>query len=552
MGCGKIYVLCCKKVNVEGSIFMKFLEQKKTFIYRAETILIICCTICCLSVLCYFNFRGFALFCNSDTYADCQVAVRMWEQKTLFPQGWTFGNQYYVIATPVLAAGLYGLIGDINIAMPLATQIMTALIFISLIWMIKSFSSDIREIAFGCFLLPVTVVCVWGPSSLNSLLFFSQASFYACYLITLFVVFGDYARSFHSDKKRPAAWGLSMLLCFATGMQSLRQTAIMILPILAYELFYRTRMVIAKQGKWKDNLHTLIRALSYAAANILGVVIIKLFNVPSAAIYQNDMTASSEYWLKQIRAIGDALIQITSLDYILQGDFGKVLAAHIVLVIVIALVGGFFWCTRISRQENGLEQCWFLFLIGIFGVCLASVMVGITLRSIYLFMWFPMATLSGLIVIRKVPSLIRCGIITIACAIGILSLFYSYQPYMHIIAEETPYEAQLSQWACDNGYEYIYGEYWGTAPQIAVHSHGKLEAGCWHTADNVFWVEPSNTPQDIYGAEQNEKAIYVFNAAEEHKALAVAEERGAALTKEASFGDFQVYTASEPLMQRIR
>lgn len=534
-------------------MLMKIMEEKKKAIYRAETILIIFCTICCLVVLCFFNFCGFATFCNSDTYADCQVAIRMWEQKTLFPQGWTFGNQYYVIATPVLAAGLYGLIGDINIAMPLATFIMTVLIFTSLIWMIKSFSSDIREIAFGCFLLPISVICVWGPSSLHSLLFFSQASFYACYLITLFVVFGDYARSFHSDKARPAAWGVSMLLCFATGMQSLRQTAIMILPILAYELFYRMRMVITKQGKWTDNLRTLIRAISYAAANIFGVVLMKLFNIPSAPIYENDITASSEYWLQQIKTIGNALIEITSLDYILRGDFGKVLAVQIILMIILVLTAGVLWCSRIFRQENGLELCWFLFLIGIFGICLASITVGVTLRSIYLFMWFPMAALSGLIVIRKVPNIVRCGIFVVVCAVGVLSVLYGYQPYMHIIADEMSYEVQLSQWACDNGYEYIYGEYWGTAPQIAVHSHGDLEAGCWHAVDNLFWVELSNTPQDIYGAEQNEKAIYVFNGAEEEKrALILAEERGAILRKMIEFGDFEVYTASEPLMRLRR
>ena len=47
-------------------------------------------------------------------YSDAQIAKLMWEQKTIFPKNWIFGNQYYVIATPVLAAVMYGICGDIQ------------------------------------------------------------------------------------------------------------------------------------------------------------------------------------------------------------------------------------------------------------------------------------------------------------------------------------------------------------------------------------------------------------------------------------------------------
>ena len=102
--------------------------------------LAICCMFAFLSVYTLINMRTLAQFCNSDVYADMQVARRMWEQKTLFPEGWAFGNQFYVVATPVLAALFYGITGNINLAMGLATEMMTILIFLSLGWLLRELS----------------------------------------------------------------------------------------------------------------------------------------------------------------------------------------------------------------------------------------------------------------------------------------------------------------------------------------------------------------------------------------------------------------------------
>ena len=106
----------------------------------------------------------------------------------------------------------------------------------------------------------------------------------------------------------------------------------------------------------------------------------------------------------------------------------------------------------------------------------------------------------------------------------------------------------MSQWAVEQGYSYVYGDYWGTAPQIAVCSEGKLDAGCWHRPENVFRVEISNTPQDIYGEAENEKAIYVFTDEDETQGLQCAEDRGVSLMKVAEFGKYRAYTAPIPLM----
>ena len=270
-------------------------------------LLMIACICVHLIVYGYLNFEGFARYCNADVYADTQIAVRMWEQKALFPEGWIFGNQFYVAATPVLAALMYGLTGSVNMAMVLATEIMTLLIFVSFIWMLRSMTKDILLQVTACLVLFTANVAPYGPYSVNSMLFFTQASFYACYLITLFVVFGDYIRVYTGEKESGIAWGLSMVLSFAMGMQSLRQTVVMVLPILACEIFVTLRRKILGKTAW--NRKTLVRSLSYAGANLAGVVTIELLNPPNMSIYGDLEAASLESIVQKLEPVKTSLFE---------------------------------------------------------------------------------------------------------------------------------------------------------------------------------------------------------------------------------------------------
>ena len=87
--------------------------------------------ILCIRAILIINFQGFPRYCDTDMYSDTLVAKLMWEQKTLFPQNWVFGNQFYVIATPVLCALFYGVTGNLNFSMGLAFTVMGLLILVS-------------------------------------------------------------------------------------------------------------------------------------------------------------------------------------------------------------------------------------------------------------------------------------------------------------------------------------------------------------------------------------------------------------------------------------
>lgn len=511
---------------------------------------VVFCILAQLLLFAYLNFRGLSRYCNSDVFADMQVAKRMWEQKTFFPDGWTFGNQFYIVATPALAALAYGVCGNINLAMAVATEVMMALVILSFLWLLRAVTKDFLTALAGCLLLLMCVIAPYGVYSMNSLLFFTQASFYSCYLITMFVVFGDYARAYLSDKPRVAAWMVSLLLSFATGMHSFRQTAVMILPIAAYELFYGLRNLLQRRTFWqKRDVSRIIRVASYAVVNLSGVATVKLMNVPSSPIYGNTQMSAVENFGDKLAAVVGAAEEITSLDYLLAGDYSRFLAIVIAVPIVLAVAAALLWIARIKRQEDALELYWILCLIGIAGVFLSSILMDITLRGIYVFMWFPLVAFSGLMVLRKIPSIPGYAAVAAVCLLSLGSLLYCYGPYVSEVSEAEETDAQrMSQWAVSQGYAFVYGDYWGTAPQIAVWSEGKLDAGCWHGSENVFQIEAANTPQDIYTDADNERAIYVFTAEDEAQGLQKALERGVALTESAQFGKFHAYTSPIQLM----
>ena len=128
--------------------------------------LIVVLTVICIAahflLYAYLNFAGLPRYCNSDVFADMQLAKRIWEQKSLFPTGWGFGNQYYVVGTPVLAALFYGMLGSINAAMAIATEVMSVLIMLSFLWLLRGCGEPLISRAFWlCVAAVFRDITVW-------------------------------------------------------------------------------------------------------------------------------------------------------------------------------------------------------------------------------------------------------------------------------------------------------------------------------------------------------------------------------------------------------
>ena len=107
----------------------------------------------------WINFFGFEQFATCDVYADTLYAMEAWKSKSIFPEGWVFGNQFYVASTPVLCALLYGITGKINLSMILATTMMTALLILTLTWMLRPITTRLQRVAAVAIFLGGMVTC---------------------------------------------------------------------------------------------------------------------------------------------------------------------------------------------------------------------------------------------------------------------------------------------------------------------------------------------------------------------------------------------------------
>lgn len=517
------------------------------------------CILICLWVYAYINWKRFAISCDTDMYADVLLAKKMWEQKTLFPDGWVFGNQYYVAATPVVAALFYGLLGNTNRAMRCATECMTLLILISFLWMlfgmdnIKGRTREKWRYGLTCCLLLLVLPISSGYHYGSGDFFYLQCSYYACYLISAFVIFGDYIRSFADAAPRYPAWIASLLLCFATGMQSIRETAVAILPVAAYEIllllvhFGRRR----KDRRRNHQMH-LIRAISYFAANIAGIVVIRLLDIPHISIVGDYSLTKPQELLERLQNAWGVFCMYIRIPEILSAEthwFFRVFWLSAPLMVILAAICLFRDAENIKKDEMRI----FLFcLLGVAGTIASGTFLDISLHTNYMFMWCPLVAVSGGILLKSLLPQLRVIFIGGVCILCMANLYYStgMAGIFYRFTEETIFQRDLALWAVNEGYEYVYGA-WDTSPRVAVYTDGSLEAGYWIGQDKIY--EPSGylNLQNIYGVEENEKAIYVFTNADEEEALRIAEERGVQMTKVADFGVYRAYTASEPLMKKM-
>lgn len=551
-------------------------SRKRPELYRRGLIVLTAvCIGAYLLTYAIMNIYGFKLYCNTDMYADTLIARLMWEQKSLFPEGWVFSNQYYVVATPVLAALFYGVIGDVNIAMVLATEVMTVLILLSFLYLIRAFTEDPLAYLLGCLLLMASVIAPDIPENRPSQIFFVQASYYACYLIGFFVVVGDYIRCFQTKQRRIGAWVLSLFLSFALGIQSLRQTVAMVLPIAACEIFLALRRLLYKQKPWsRENVGSLIRALSYGIANLAGLVTLERIDPLHTAVYGSfQLTPLDQIW-ERFYPIWPAFQVISGLKYGFGENGSPFLAFVSLFCIGIVAAAAVLWLLRIRRPENPLELCWLVCLVGIVGTALSTVVTGVNIRHIYLFLWYPLVAFSALLIFLRLPIWGRGLAVVLVCVLSLGNLTHGYTLGAETALQNSPSYAgkafrmaraygmksyayddeayadarELCAWAQEEGFRYVYGD-WYTAPKIAVHSGGELTAGYWWQ-ESMYVPNDHLTSQQIYDEADNAEAIYVFTSKDEKTGLALALEKGATLTKAAQFGDYRAYTASKQLFER--
>ena len=508
--------------------------------------LILFAAVCAAYLAAYsvINFCGFEKFINMDMYGDTYVSRLMWEQKTLFPENWVFGNQFYVFATPTLAALLYGLCGSMNLAMVLATTIMMVLTIAAFVWMVRPLFGTV-EIAGGVAML---LGCIIGPMAVDTIqgqIFYVMCSYYASYAITMFLVFGDYIRCVTGGGLRLRSGIAAMVLSFCTGMHSLRQTAVMIAPLLLVEgirmlaLWLREKR-FPQAKEWRASL----RVLACTAANLAGVLVIRWIDPLHYTIFGEIRINSAEQLRTAIQRALSALSTLTGVRYlweghVLHGILGLALIALLIWAVVVLL-----------RQEMAGEKRLLAGLLAasVVVTMMSSLVLAIQLRSIYMFAWYPLLAVGAILLLSALRGRWR-ALCALTCSLILMcNLAVSYLPCVQRATEEgTTTEQSIAQYLTDNGYTRLYGDWYWTA-RIAVWTDGAVTAGVWN-AKPLYPLGFIN-PIDIYTAEDNAAAAYLVTATSEDDLLSRAEELGAAVELAAEFanGSLRLYTSDKQLM----
>ncbi|MBQ6928191.1 MAG: hypothetical protein IJQ36_07770 [Oscillospiraceae bacterium] len=519
-------------------------KQRKTeYLWAALMALVI---LGYLAVFTVIDFRGFARLATSDMYEDTLVARLMWEQKTLFPKNYLFGNQLYVAATPVLAALFYGLTGSMNRAMAWATFCMSVFLLLSMLWMLRA---SVKRPGLRIAAVLVFLSSIFGPFSVfreeGQQLFFAMCSFYACYLIGFFVVLGDYVRALSDEARRPGALLLSVLLCFALGMQSLRQTCVLILPLVCFEALAALYRLVKKQPLYPAGRRMrLWRTLSYAAANGLGLVFVRMLPVRRHEIFEGASVFSGASVLEKLRDVHTALITVSGYDVTRQHEH-RLFFILLFLSLTLLVLAAVFLLLRRRAYLQSAAACWLVALLGCLAVVAASFVSSVQLRPIYLFLYYTLPALSLVLIGERLRPRLRAALMAFFCVLSAANLYFSYHDDLRVALSQEPTPAQqIADWAVGQGYELVYGNQSTCAPYVAVCSDGALTAGCWRD-DFPFKVSPHINIRDVYHIEDYKRAIFVFLDTEAPALLEECAANGAEMTPHGQYGPYLVYTASQ-------
>ncbi len=511
-----------------------------------------------LGLVFYVNLSCNPEYYDGDIYNDINYAKEAWKAKSIFPKDWIFGNQTYVVATPVLAALFYGIIGNGFTAMAIASCIMTVLIVLTYDWMTRTLFSYNERMAGFLFLIGVLLLKAHVATSQQGIqAFFTMASYYACYLINAFIVYGCYIRLRKGEfsGKHIAMSVIGIALSFGTGMQSLRQTAVMALPLVACEIL----MIIIysiRDKKFAISSSTLFSAIVFVS-NIAGLIAMKFIEINQNSIYGTTAFVKS---LKEFLEKGFFNVEYVVLTFGLDSLELRVRLVVSTVFLLIILIG-FILCVKDFFKNKCIDQGRFvlvmLLTLGCVSVFAAGVLTDVVNRALYYFMIYPLLAVCVSYIIVKYPGKRKAFFSIIAVFAAGMIAFRTVGAVGEIKngKDENSTAHQIANYMLDNGYDTIYSVFglsgiMDGAENIIVASGDKIHLVQYKRVDRSKPMKPVEylCVKDGYKQWDNEKSLYLLREWELPKVRELAEKYGVEMTKQAQFGEgLYLYSMSENL-----
>lgn len=535
---------------------LRLKEKKKSDITLSVILTIL--LLAFLGLVFYVNLSCNPEYYDGDIYNDINYAKEAWKAKSIFPKDWIFGNQTYVVATPVLAALFYGIIGNGFTAMAIASCIMTVLIVLTYDWMTRTLFSYNERMAGFLFLIGVLLLKAHVATSQQGIqAFFTMASYYACYLINAFIVYGCYIRLRKGEfsGKHIAMSVIGIALSFGTGMQSLRQTAVMALPLVACEIL----MIIIysiRDKKFAISSSTLFSAIVFVS-NIAGLIAMKFIEINQNSIYGTTAFVKS---LKEFLEKGFFNVEYVVLTFGLDSLELRVRLVVSTVFLLIILIG-FILCVKDFFKNKCIDQGRFvlvmLLTLGCVSVFAAGVLTDVVNRALYYFMIYPLLAVCVSYIIVKYPGKRKAFFSIIAVFAAGMIAFRTVGTVGEIKngKDENSTAHQIANYMLDNGYDTIYSVFglsgiMDGAENIIVASGDKIHLVQYKRVDRSKPMKPVEylCVKDGYKQWDNEKSLYLLREWELPKVRELAEKYGVEMTKQAQFGEgLYLYSMSENL-----
>lgn len=504
----------------------------------------------------YINFSINPEYYDGDIYNDINYAKEAWKAKSLFPKDWIFGNQTYVVATPVLAALFYGITGNGFTAMAIASCIMTVLTLLTYDWMTRTLFSYNERTAGFLFMIGFLLLKAHVATSQQGIqAFFTMASYYACYFINAFIVYGCYVRirqgKFTGKHIIPAIIGAA--LSFGTGMQSLRQTAVMALPLVACEVLLII-IYSAKDKRFAISYSTLFSAIVFIA-NIAGLVAMRFIEINQNSIYGTTAFVSSfKDFFRKLFLNMESVALTFGLDAL---ELRVRLVASIPFLLIILI--GFILCVKDYIKNKCNEQGRFvlvmLLTLGCVSVFAAGVLTDVVNRALYYFMIYPLLAVCVSYIIVKFEKKRDVLFAVVAVFTAGMIIFRTAGAVEEIKAgkDKNSTAHQIANYMLDNGYDTIYSVFglsgvMDGAENVVVASGDKIHLVQFKNVDSSKPMKPVEylCVKDGYKQWDNSKSLYLLRDHELPKVKKIAEKYDVTMTEKARFGDgLYLYSMSE-------
>ena len=445
------------------------------------------------------NFGGRA-FNDFDMYSDSVLAKYMWSEKTLFPDGWHFGNQIYVVATPVLAGLLYPLVGDTYASLAVASCLMTLLVMGSFLWCVRPFQSGRSTFVGLLVLIGGMRIGVTAHKGLEGLqLFYTMASYYACYIIGIFLTLGVYNRYLQDASVNKGMLTAVSFLNFALGMQSLREMLVLNLPLCALVL---CQVLLTGKRRFDPRCKKIcLFALGTLVFNSLGLLTSKLLEA-NGVFVQSDILQETQpgVWENVIVSVSSLAEYIGLIPpYDVFSAFRFAVAVLSVGIVTAALVLSLKDC--IEKKPSVIALNILFFAISLLAVACAGVLV-IRVRSIYFFCWYLMVTFCVVYLLDRngcrIPGnvLKRLLILTVV-GISIINYNYLFRYSYAQLNSASAFYGQIAQQLKKDGIRYVYTDAFSEQSMIATMSHD----GITYAIQNF-----SGDPEDLW-----ENVAYLYH-----------------------------------------